>query len=280
MENPELPGREFVVVFRAFDDGIAFRYELPEQPGLGEFEIMDELTEFHLAEDPKAWWIPANDPTHRYELLYRSSPASTIPEVHTPLTLESLDGPVLVIHEANLVDYAGMNLTGSWERRLSVTLPAWADGVKVRGRTPFVTPWRTIQMADRAADLMPSTLGLNLNPPNALEDVSWIEPMKYVGIWWGMHINTVTWASGPDHGATTQNATRMIDFAAANGFGGVLERGLGRRLDRQRRPVLVHRGLSRFRPAGARRIRRREGGDPDRAQRDLDGSRELRTPAG
>ena len=219
------PGRQFVVVFRAFDDGIAFRYEFPEQPGLGEFEIMDELTEFHLAEDPKAWWIPANDPTHRYELLYRSSPASTIPEVHTPLTLESLDGPVLVIHEANLVDYAGMNLTGSWERRLSVTLPAWADGVKVRGRTPFVTPWRTIQMADRAADLMPSTLGLNLNPPNALEDVSWIEPMKYVGIWWGMHINTVTWASGPDHGATTENTTRMIDFAAENGFGGVLVEG-------------------------------------------------------
>ena len=219
------PGRQFLVVFRAFDDGIAFRYEFPEQPGLGEFEIMDELTEFHLADDPRAWWIPANDTTHRYELLYRSSPASTIPEVHTPLTLETLDGPVLVIHEANLVDYAGMNLTGSWERRLSVTLPAWADGVKVRGRTPFVTPWRTIQMADRAADLMPSTLGLNLNPPNALEDVSWIEPMKYVGIWWGMHINTVTWASGPDHGATTENTTRMIDFAAENGFGGVLVEG-------------------------------------------------------
>jgi alpha-glucosidase len=219
------PGRQFVVVFRAFDDGIAFRYELPEQPGLGEFEIMDELTEFHLADDPRAWWIPANDPTHRYELLYRSSPASTIPEVHTPLTLETLDGPVLVIHEANLVDYAGMNLTGSWGRRLTVTLPAWADGVKVRGRTPFVTPWRTIQVADRAKDLAPSVIGLNLNPPNALEDVSWIEPMKYVGIWWGMHINKVTWGSGPAHGATTENTRRFIDFAADNGFGGVLVEG-------------------------------------------------------
>ena len=219
------PGRRFVVVFRAFDDGIAFRYELPEQPGLGEFEIMDELTEFHLADDPKAWWIPANDPTHRYELLYRSSPASTMPEVHTPLTLETLDGPVLVIHEANLVDYAGMNLTGSWGRRLAVTLPAWADGVKVRGQTPFVTPWRTIQVADRAKDLAPSLIGLNLNPPNALEDVSWIEPMKYVGIWWGMHINKVTWGSGPAHGATTENTRRFIDFAADNGFGGVLVEG-------------------------------------------------------
>ena len=219
------PGRQFAVVFRAFDDGIAFRYELPEQPGLGEFEIMDELTEFHLADDPRAWWIPANDPTHRYELLYRSSPASTVPEVHTPLTLETLDGPVIVIHEANLVDYAGMNLTGSWERRLSVTLPAWGDGVKVRGRTPFETPWRTVQLADRAADLVPSTLGLNLNPPSAIEDGSWIEPMKYVGIWWGMHINTVTWSSGPDHGATTENTRGMIDFAADHGFGGVLVEG-------------------------------------------------------
>ncbi len=130
-----------------------------------------------------------------------------------------------MIHEANLVDYAGMNLTGSWERRLSVTLPAWADGVKVRGLTPFVTPWRTIQIADRAADLAPSTIGLNLNPPNVLEDVSWIEPMKYVGIWWGMHINKVTWSSGPTHGATTGNTRRLIDFAADNGFGGVLVEG-------------------------------------------------------
>ncbi len=80
-------------------------------------------------------------------------------------------------------------------------------------------------MADRAADLVPSTLGLNLNPPNALEDVSWVEPMKYVGIWWGMHINTVTWGSGPSHGATTENTRSMIDFAADNGFGGVLVEG-------------------------------------------------------
>jgi alpha-glucosidase len=219
------PSREFDVVFRVFDDGVGFRYEFPEQDGLGEFAIDDELTEFHMADDPKAWWIPANDPTHRYELLYRSSPLSTLPEVHTPLTLVTLEGLHIVIHEAHLVDYAGMNLTSSWERRLEVTLPAWADGVKVYGRTPFVTPWRTIQLADRASDLVPSTLGLNLNPPNALDDVSWIEPMKYVGIWWGMHINKVTWASGPDHGATTGNTTRLIDFAAENGFGGVLVEG-------------------------------------------------------
>jgi alpha-glucosidase len=108
---------------------------------------------------------------------------------------------------------------------MRVSLTAWANGVKVYGQTPFVTPWRTIQIADRAADLVPSVIGLNLNPPNVLEDVSWIEPMKYVGIWWGMHIGKVTWGSGPRHGATTENARRYIDFAADNGFGGVLVEG-------------------------------------------------------
>jgi alpha-glucosidase len=97
--------------------------------------------------------------------------------------------------------------------------------VKVRGRTPFVTPWRTIQLADRAVDLVPSVLGLNLNPPNVLTNTSWIRPMKYVGIWWGMHIGTMTWGSGPKHGATTENTKRYIDFAAANGIPGVLVEG-------------------------------------------------------
>lgn len=219
------PGRRFDVVFRVFDDGLGFRYVFPEQPGLQSFEIMEELTEFYMADDARAWWIPANDVIHRYELLYSSSPMSTLPTVHTPLTMETRDGLNLVIHEADLVDYAGMNLTGSRERRMRVSLPAWADGVKVRGQTPFVTPWRTIQMADRAADLYPSVIGLNLNPPNVLDDTSWIEPMKYVGIWWGMHIGKMTWGSGPKHGATTENTRRYIDFAAENGFGGVLVEG-------------------------------------------------------
>ena len=223
-ETAEL-GRRFDVVFRVFDDGVGFRYEFPQQPSLQSFEIIEELTEFTLADDARAWWIRTDDPTHRYELLYSSSPMSTLQSVHTPLTLETGEGLHLVIHEANLVDYAGMNLTGSWERTLRVSLAAWADGVKVFGQTPFVTPWRTIQMADRAADLVPSVIGLNLNPPKALDDVSWVEPMKYVGIWWGMHINKVTWGSGPKHGATTENTRRYIDFAADNGFGGVLVEG-------------------------------------------------------
>ena len=224
------PGnRQFVVVFRVFNDGVGFRYELPEQAGLGEFAIMEELTEFALADDARAWWIPSNRPRlDRSEMLYSSSPVSVVDSVQTPLTLETRDRRTfLVIHEANLVDYPRMFLAGRRMegRTLRATLAPWADGIKVRGRTPFVTPWRTIQIADRATDLAPSVLGLNLNPPSAIANTDWIKPMKYVGIWWGMHIGTMTWSSGPKHGATTENTKRYIDFAAANGLGGVLVEG-------------------------------------------------------
>jgi alpha-glucosidase len=164
----------------------------------------------------------------RSEMLYTSSPVSAMDSVQTPLTMATRDGRTfMVIHEANLVDYARMNLAGRRMENLTLraALAPWADGVKVRGHTPFVSPWRTIQLADRAEDLAPALLGLNLNPPNVLPRTDWIHPMKYVGIWWGMHINTLTWASGPQHGATTARAKQYIDFAAANGFGGVLVEG-------------------------------------------------------
>ena len=153
---------------------------------------------------------------------------SLIDSVQTPLTMATRDRKtVLVIHEANLVNYARMNIRGGRmeNRTLHAALAPWVDGVKVKGHTPFVTPWRTIQLADRMADLAPSVIGLNLNPPSVIANTSWIKPMKYVGIWWGMHINTMTWSSGPKHGATTANAKRYIDFAAANGLGGVLVEG-------------------------------------------------------
>ena len=223
------PGRKFDFVVRAFNDGIGFRYEFPAQPALGDFVISDELTEFNFAEDEKAWWIPSNRPRlDRSEMLYSSSPVSVIDSVQTPLTIQTRDGKTfMVIHEANLVDYARMNIAGPRmdSRLLRVALAPWQNGDKVRGHTPFMTPWRTIQLADKAADLSPAVLGLNLNPPNVLGDVSWIKPMKYIGIWWGMHINTMTWSSGPKHGATTENTKRYIDFAAANKIGGVLVEG-------------------------------------------------------
>jgi alpha-glucosidase len=222
-------GRQFVVVFRVFNDGVGFRYEFPAQPGLGEFAITQELTEFAVADDARAWWIPSNRPRlDRSEMLYASSPMSVIDSVQTPLTMETRDGRTfIVIHEANLADYARMFLAGRGmeSRTLRAALAPWADGIKVRGKTPFVTPWRTIQLADRATDLAPAVLGLNLNPPNALPSTDWIKPMKYVGIWWGMHVGTMTWSSGAKHGATTENTKRYIDFAAANGIGGVLVEG-------------------------------------------------------
>ncbi len=223
------PGRRFAVVFRVFNDGVGFRYEIPEQPGLGEFAMTDELTEFTLADDARAWWIPSNRPRlDRSEMLFSSSPVSVLDSVQTPLTMETRDGRTfIVIHEANLVDYARMFLAGPrmQSRTLRAALAPYADGIKVRGRTPFVTPWRTIQLADRATELAPSLLGLNLNPPSVIQNTSWIKPMKYVGIWWGMHIGTMTWSSGTKHGATTANTKRYIDFAAANGLGGVLVEG-------------------------------------------------------
>jgi len=222
------PNRTFSVVFRAFADGVGFRYEIPDQPGIGDYEISDELTEFTFAEDAKAWWTPSNiSKPDRYKMLYSSSPVSILDSVNTPLTLEFQNGPAVVIHEANLVDYPGMNLAGGPEQNqtLRTALAPWADGVKVRGHTPLITPWRTIQIADRAIDLAPSVLTLKMNPPSKIENTSWIKPMKYDGIWWGMHIGTMTWGQGQKHGATTANTKQYIDFAAANGMKGVLVEG-------------------------------------------------------
>ena len=221
--------RRFVVAFRAFDDGVAFRYELPQQPGLGDFEVMDERTEFTFAQNARAWWIPSNKPRlDRSEFLYAASPLSTLDSIQTPVTLELGDGhTAVVIHEADLVDYPRMFLAGRGmeNNSLRAALAPMADGVKARGRTPFETPWRTIQVASSVKELAPSLLGLKLNPPSAISNTSWIKPMKYVGIWWGMHMNVWTWSSGPKHGATTENTKRYIDFAAKNGFGGVLVEG-------------------------------------------------------
>lgn len=227
----EVPARarRFDLVIRVFDDGLGFRYDFPAQPNLAQFEILEELTEFTMADDARAWWIPSDrSRLDRSEFLYSSSPMSVLDSVQTPLTMQTRDlSTYIVIHEAHLVNYPRMFIKGPYmqNRTMRAALAPMADGVKARGATPFATPWRTIQLADRAADLAPSVLGLNLNPPSVIADTDWIEPMKYVGIWWGMHVGTMTWHSGPQHGATTANTRDYIDFAAANGFGGVLVEG-------------------------------------------------------
>lgn len=226
----EAPGRTVTLTVRAFDDGIAFRFTWPEQPHLADFAILDERTEFRLPGDPAAWWIPAYA-GNRYEYLYSRTRLSAlaartdVAAIHTPATFELENGLVVSIHEAALTDYASMTLKVHPSSRLECDLVPWADGDRVKARTPFRSPWRTIQVAERAADLLASTMILSLNEPSRIEDTSWARPMKYAGIWWSLHIGKETWKMGPAHGATTANTKRMIDFAAENGFGGVLVEG-------------------------------------------------------
>lgn len=217
------PGRRFDVVFRLFDDGYGFRCEFPEQPEMGEIVIMDELTEFRFPRDHMAWWMPAREPY--YESLARHTPISQMDTVNTPLTLECADGSYLALHEANLTDYAKMNLCPTDSTTLRCCLTPWSTGVKVYAQTPFRTPWRTVIVGDTPGDLATSRLMLNLNEPCRIEDTSWIRPAKYIGIWWSMHLFQETWAQGPHHGATTENAKCYIDFAAENGIQGVLVEG-------------------------------------------------------
>jgi alpha-glucosidase len=216
--------RRLDVVFRVFDDGVGFRYVFPQQPGLAEAIIDEELTEFALAQPSTAWWIPAGEPIH-YEYLYARTPLQEVPLAHTPITLRSDAGLHVAIHEAALVDYAGMWLRRTEGQRLRAQLSPSADGWKVRRALPFSTPWRTLQIADRAGGLVESDLILNLNEPNALGDVSWVKPSKYLGVWWSMHLDEESWATGRRHAATTAKTKKVIDFAAANGFRGVLVEG-------------------------------------------------------
>ncbi|MEM6329632.1 MAG: glycoside hydrolase family 97 protein [Planctomycetota bacterium] len=216
--------RRLVVVFRVFNDGLAFRYEFPKQPNLGEFNIADELTEFAFASEAQCWWVPAFD-QNRYEYVYNQTPLSEAGKVQTPFTLQTADGLCLSVHEAALTDYSSMALTRGEGTKYGAELYPWSDGTKVRAATPFVSPWRTVQAADRPGDLLASTMILNLNEPCQLEDTSWIKPGKYVGVWWEMHVGRSTWGSGEKHGATTENTKRFIDFAAKYGFDGVLVEG-------------------------------------------------------
>lgn len=223
-EETEL-AREMTLTFRVFDDGFGFRYELPAQPNLADFTIMDEQTEFAFVDDHQAWWIPAFR-EKRYEFLYQQSSISSLKKVHTPLTLETSGPLTIAIHEANLTDYAAMALANTGSNTLKCDLIPWREtGEKVITSTPMPTPWRTVQIAETPGDLITSYIALNLNEPNVLGDVSWVQPGKYVGIWWAIHLRQQTWNSGPIHGATTENAKRYIDFAAAHGLDGVLVEG-------------------------------------------------------
>jgi glucan 1,4-alpha-glucosidase len=258
LEEEQAPNRRLNIYFRAYDDGVAFRYEFPEQPGVDSVIIMDENTQFRLTGDHLCWWQPGDWDIYEHlysttrfseidALTYRDHPnltATYIPEnsVNTPFTMRTGEGTHLSFHEANLTDYADMTLKVDGENLTMTSGLVGSDrlGYKVKRALPFLTPWRSIQISDAAKALIASKLILNLNEPNKLGDVSWFKPMKYAGIWWEMHVGKSTWdyAGTQDmgaftglgrphgrHGATTENAKRYIDFAAANNLGGVLVEG-------------------------------------------------------
>lgn len=208
--------------FRAFDDGVAFRYEL--NAPVDQLVITDEQSQFNLSGSGTSWSIPGSFET--YELQYREIPVAEVENTNTPFTFASADGSVYAsIHEAALYDYPEMILRRGDDGILRSDLAPLPDGVKAYVPGKFNTPWRTIQIGRRPVDLINSCMILNLNEPSRIADTSWIKPQKYVGIWWGMHLGTQTWVMGPRHGATTRNAIDYIDFAVANNIQGVLFEG-------------------------------------------------------
>lgn len=255
-------GRKMVLRFRLYDDGLGFRYEFPSQEGMDSFTVKEELTQFALANDHVAWWIPGDYDTQEYEytqsrlsqieslmpeVLAANDPQTTFSQngVQTSLQMRTDDGIYINIHEAALVDYPCMHLELDPETfTFTSHLTPDAQGCKGHIHAPFRTPWRTIQVAPSAVDQLASRLILNLNEPCAYDDVSWIRPVKYVGVWWEMITGKSSWSYTDElahvelgvtdyskvtpngkHGATNENVRRYIDFAAEHGFDQVLVEG-------------------------------------------------------
>lgn len=213
-------GVELTLRFRAFDDGIGFRYEYSAP--VDSLTIVGDRTHFNFAEDGMSWSIGSY--FSGYELPYREQAISATENANTPFTfrMEDIYGS---IHEAALYDFPEMNIYRQDSLKFKSELAPRPDGTLAGVGGTFRTPWRTLQIADDAVGLINSSLILNLNEPCRIADVSWIRPQKYVGVWWGMHLGTHVWTMGPRHGATTENAIRHIDFAAENNIGGVLFEG-------------------------------------------------------
>lgn len=242
------------IIFRIYNDGIGFRYQFPLQPNLNHFILGDEMTEFRMSGNHKAFWIPGDYDTNEYT--YYETALSEIDatgggaaqEIHaktfisrdavqTPLMMKTSEGLYLNIHEAALVNYPAMNLvidpsTLTFQSHL---VPD-AEGNKAYLQTPAKSPWRTILVSDKAPDLLASKMILNLNEPSKIKETSWIKPTKYIGIWWEMHVGKSSWdysggqvgsqqATKVPHGANTANVKKYIDFASKHGFPAVLVEG-------------------------------------------------------
>lgn len=216
------------IYFRAYDDGIALRYRFPIHGTPDDFIILDELTEFRFAEDAEAWTLPWN--TSFYEGLWTKAPISEKDTVCSPMTLEFAGGSYGFLHEAALTDYPAQSLACEGQTVKTELIPWMEDGrvtnIKAYEKAGFQTPWRMLILTDDIRQLIASRLMLNLNEPCAIADAEeWIRPMKFIGIWWGMHMESMTWKQGPIHGATTENMTRYMQFAHDHNIGGVLAEG-------------------------------------------------------
>lgn len=218
-------GRLVDIIFRVFDDGLGFRYSFPKQPNLDKVKISNEITQFTFPFDNDVWSIPVHSDNSYYESFYKKTPMSQTDTINTPATFETKNNLFVAIHEANLTDFASMTLLKLPNNQYKSELVPWADGVKVYAQAPFNTPWRTVIVGKTPGDLVTSTLMLNLNEPSKIKDISWIAASKYIGIWWGMHLEKYTWGQGDKHGATTKNTKEYLDFAADNGLDGVLVEG-------------------------------------------------------
>lgn len=260
--NQPATKRNIVIRFRVYDDGMGLRYEFPQQEELNYFVIKEEHTQFAMAGDHKAFWIPGDYDTQEYETVEsklseirglmksaitpNSSQTTFSPTgVQTSLQMKTDDGLYINIHEAACVNYATMHLNLDDK---NMVFESWltpdAQGYKGYIQTPFNTPWRTVIVSDDARDMLSSNLILNLNEPCALDDVSWIRPIKYCGVWWDMIVGRGTWSYTNDlpsvhlgvtdyskckpngtHSANNENVKKYIDFAADNGLDDVLVEG-------------------------------------------------------
>jgi len=247
--------------FRLFNDGLGFRYEFDKQPNLNYFQVLNERTQFALTGNHKTFWIPGDYDTNEYP--YTISKLSEVDAskvdfegiflhdyfaknaVQSPLLMKTAEGLYISIFEAALIDYSAMHLlVDQTNFILTSSLVPDALGVKAYMQTPHHTPWRTVIVSDNASDILASKTILNLNEPSKIADPSYIKPLKFMGVWWGMFVpNGFTWsyADAPNirlkdtdwkaltpsgkHGATTANVKRYLDFAAENGFGGLLVEG-------------------------------------------------------
>lgn len=218
------PKRIFTLRFRVFDNGIAFRYEIPPQPKFSQITLKQELTEFNIDLNAAVWKIPAYQPD-RYEYNYeRTNVYALEHSVHTPLTLHTPNGYYLSIHEAALYNYGSMTIKLNERQALSTDITPLSDQTIAHVLLPFQTPWRLIMISDSAIDLTANRLIYALNDPPT-SDFSWVKPLKFIGIWWAMYVGEWTWAPGKRHGATTQHAREYIDSAVRLGISGLLIEG-------------------------------------------------------